>query len=233
MIYIVFFGGFISAMVLCGIISCIYKSRTNRQEACSSIPVMPNLSQDEMRLMAFHEAGHAIVASLLSETLAVTHVSLSPPQGEYGFGSVQFEADTRINQSQTSLLHEIAISLAGRLAEEICLGKITSSCIHDLQKANYIARLMVCTLGMGKRCHFFQCCYNNQEQICSQNLMEQVEQDVQEILQDAETIARDLISKNEIAIQMLATELFAEKTLSGSEIAQIVERGNVDDYQNS
>lgn len=228
MIYFLCFcaGVCFSCFLLWGIAR--YRKVKSRRQNNEKIAVAPPiiLSAEEQYWMAYHEAGHAVVAVALPEILPVVRVSMIPPPGEEGFGSVRFADDTRRNQTRTSLLHEISVALAGRLAEEICLNKITSSCVHDLQKANSIARVMVETLGMGKNCRFWQLRYNDQKLECSQSMLAASEQDIQKILHEAEDIAKTTILLHKIQIENVARMLLKGKILSGEDLTLILNKGN-------
>lgn len=220
MFYTLFFMlGCIAGAGLFAVVRWYKTLRVKRNAVPQQLSVMPEISAEEKRWMAYHEAGHAVVAFFLPEILPIERVSIVPLPGEYGFGSVRFARDTRLNQTKTALLHEIAVSLAGRLAEEICLNIVSSSCIHDLQKANSIARIMVLSLGMGKQCRFLQLQYNNQKFECSSNILAASEQDIQEIFGESEDIARAVITSHKLQIEQLALALLEGKSLTGDELA--------------
>lgn len=105
------------------------------------------MDEEERRLVAYHEAGHAIVAFLLPNVDPVHRITITP-RGR-SLGVTQFlPVDDRRNYRRDYLLNRIAVGLGGRAAEEVACDEITSGAQNDLQMATSIARTMVTQLGM-------------------------------------------------------------------------------------
>src|SRR4051794_12355101 len=106
------------------------------------------MSDKERRIVAFHESGHAIVASLLPNLDPVHKISIIGR----GFGALgytmQLPTEDRYLMSRTDLKSELAVLLGGRSAEEIAFGEISTGASNDLQRATDIARAMVTQYGM-------------------------------------------------------------------------------------
>jgi cell division protease FtsH len=107
----------------------------------------PLLNMDERRTVAYHEAGHALVASYLPDVDPVNRITITP-RGR-SLGVTQFlPMDDRRNYRRNYLLNRMAVGLGGRAAEELALEDITSGAQNDLQQVTNIARMMVTELGM-------------------------------------------------------------------------------------
>ncbi|MFI3185017.1 MAG: ATP-dependent zinc metalloprotease FtsH, partial [Methylococcaceae bacterium] len=109
------------------------------------------LSPDEKRRVAFHEAGHALVAEHVPTGQPVHKISIIP-RGVSALGfTLQLPVEEKFLSTEDELKDQIAILLGGRVAEEIALGSISTGAQNDLEKASEIARNMVCSLGMSKK----------------------------------------------------------------------------------
>ena len=125
---------------------------------------LPELTEWDVRLMAWHEAGHTVCSYFLPETESILSVSIEP--GNDAFGAMQSSPRSKKNLTYYSCLNELSVAMAGRLSEELFLKEITSSCIHDLNKIQAIAMRMVCELGMGRRTDPI-CLFVDDPQICT------------------------------------------------------------------
>ncbi|MDD5413054.1 MAG: ATP-dependent zinc metalloprotease FtsH, partial [Methylobacter sp.] len=109
------------------------------------------LTPDEKRRVAYHEAGHAMVAEHVPTGQPVHKVSIIP-RGVAALGfTLQLPVEEKFLSTEDELKDQIAILMGGRMAEEIALGGISSGAQNDLEKASEIARNMVCSLGMSKK----------------------------------------------------------------------------------
>ena len=107
------------------------------------------MSEHERITCAYHEAGHAIVAALLPEADPLHKVTIIPRGRALGVTMQLPEAD-RHAHSKSFLETQIAILMAGRVAEELCLQQMTSGASNDIERATELARKMVCELGMSQ-----------------------------------------------------------------------------------
>lgn len=114
-----------------------------------TIQKLSELTEWDVRLMAWHEAGHAVCSFFLPETEPIQYVSIEADND--AFGAMQSSPRRKMNLTYISCLNEISVAMAGRLSEEMFQKEITSSCIHDLNKIQAIELHMVCELGIGKR----------------------------------------------------------------------------------
>src|SRR5215217_9601791 len=107
------------------------------------------LSDEEKRITAYHEAGHALMAKLLPGTDPVHKVTIIPRGRALGV-TMQLPTDDRHNYSKDFLYNNLAILLGGRVAEELVLNHITTGAGNDIERATDLARKMVCEWGMSE-----------------------------------------------------------------------------------
>ena len=105
------------------------------------------MSEHERVTCAYHEAGHAVVAALLPDADPLHKVTIIPRGRALGVTMQLPEAD-RHTHSKPFIEAQIAILMAGRVAEELCLRQMTSGASNDIERATELARKMVCELGM-------------------------------------------------------------------------------------
>ena len=106
------------------------------------------MSDEEKKLTAYHEAGHAIAAKLVDDTQSVTTVSIIPRGRAGGFTMYQPESDNRMYASKKEMLSKIIVMLGGRVAEAVALDDISTGASSDIQRATAVARDMVLKYGM-------------------------------------------------------------------------------------
>ena len=105
------------------------------------------ISDEEKKITAYHEAGHALVAAKLPHSDPVHKVTIIPRGMALGV-TMQLPMDDRHNYYQEYLETQIAILMGGRIAEEIFLGQMTTGAGNDIERATELARKMVCEWGM-------------------------------------------------------------------------------------
>jgi cell division protease FtsH len=108
------------------------------------------VSDDEKRLIAYHEAGHALLAELLPDADPLQKVSIIPRGGALG-ATEQIPEEDRHNLTRRYLLDRIAVMLGGRVAEKIVFDDVSTGVGDDLKKATQLARSMVCQWGMSEK----------------------------------------------------------------------------------
>lgn len=108
------------------------------------------LSENERKLTAYHEAGHAIAAQVVDDTQSVSTVSIVPRGRAGGFTMYQPESDNRMYASRNEMLNQIIVMLGGRVAEAITLDDISTGASNDIKRATAVARDMVTKYGMSE-----------------------------------------------------------------------------------
>ncbi len=184
-----------------------------KKRASKAARPQPDLTDWDLKCMAYHEAGHAVCSYFLPEREKLITITIDPTSE--AFGMIRTEPRSHHNETQVSFSSMISTLLAGRLAEEMFLDTISTSCVHDLAAARSIAGNMVINLGMGKNlgvCTIPECAYTSEEykkQIC---------QDIQAIMQAANSRARKVLADHRALVAALAETLLERRTLAENEI---------------
>jgi cell division protease FtsH len=195
------------------------------------------MSENERRTVAYHEAGHALVACLLPETDPVHRVTITP-RGR-SLGVTQFRpVDDRRNYRRDYLLSRLAVGLGGRAAEKIAFGEITSGAQNDLQEVTRLARAMVTQLGMADELgpEYFggatgsalggQAYSPWQPKEYSDQTAQQIDAAVHRLLEEAHAWARAILLQNQATLEALAAALIHEESLDHAQLLAIVSAGH-------
>ena len=172
-----------------------------------------DLTEWDRRFMAYHEAGHAVCSHYLAEREPLVRITISPT--DEAFGMIRTALRPHHNETRVSFASTLAVMLAGRLAEELFLNEVTTSCVHDLAAARQIAADMVLTFGMGRRVGLTA---PPPETACGEALRRQCDADIQELLSDAERSARETLASHAEEVKTLAELLLENDTLERPEI---------------
>ena len=167
----------------------------------------------DLRGMAYHEAGHAVCSYYLPEREPLLKVTISP--SDEAFGMIRTAVRPHHNETRTSLLSAVAVMLAGRIAEEMFLSEISTSCVHDLAGARQLAADMVLTWGMGSRSGLT---LPPPELNYGELLRNRCDADIRELLADAECSAHDILAKHAGEVEKLAQLLLEKDTIGKQEI---------------
>src|SRR5512135_3265831 len=163
------------------------------------------MSMKEREIVAYHEAGHALVATSLPGLDPVHKISIV----QRGFGALgytmQLPLEDRYLLTRTELRHQLAVLLAGRTAEEIALGEISTGAQNDLQRASDIARSMVAELGMSeklgaisydghKQNRFLDLPLGNERGNYAEETAQQIDAEVKRVMTEAHNLARTVLT---------------------------------------
>jgi cell division protease FtsH len=189
------------------------------------------ISEEEKKTIAYHEAGHALVAQMLPGADPVHKVTIIPRGRALGL-TQQLPADDKYNYSRDYLLNRITILLGGRAAEEMVLNQQTTGAGDDLEKATEMARKMVCEWGMsdklgpltfGKREeHIFLGREFARQQDYSEDTAILIDGEVKQIVIDCASRARQVLEAKIAKLHGLAQALLEHESLDGEEIARIL-----------
>ncbi|MFA7192047.1 MAG: ATP-dependent zinc metalloprotease FtsH [Candidatus Paceibacterota bacterium] len=188
------------------------------------------LSKAEKEITAYHEAGHALVASVLPYADPVHKASIVS-RGRAGGYTLKLPLEDRKLQSKKEFLDDIAMSLGGYVAEEMILGDITTGPSNDLQVATNLARAMVTRWGMsdsigpialesdgGKT--LFGRGVNDKEY--SEKMSAVIDGEVKKIMDDSLEVARKVLSENRHILDAIAKKLIEVETLEQDEYNKII-----------
>lgn len=206
-------------------------------EAVEKILVGPErpsrvLSEKDKHITAVHEAGHAIVGHVLPNTDDVHKVSIISRGMALGL-TWSLPREDRHLISRSKFQDELAMLLAGRLAEMMYFNEPTTGASNDLQRATEIARRMVTDYGMSDKLglrtygtHSEQIFLGKslgEEKDYSQSVSEQIDLEVGRIIQEAETKATTLLKKYKNALEQLTQQLLHKETVGGDELTAILQ----------
>ncbi len=190
----------------------------------------------DIKLTAYHEAGHAFVGLHYSDLTDPIHKATIIPRGR-ALGMVQhLPIDDKVSMTLDEVRANLAVSLAGRASEEIFFGanKITTGAESDIAMATRLARYSITTAGLSDKIGLVSVNQANTfgQKIALENASEKtaeaVDNEIRLWLDVAHKDAKNLIAKNKAKVEKLAQALLDKETLSGDEIKEIVFGKNVD-----
>ena len=191
----------------------------------------------EKEMIAYHEAGHALVAKFLPEADPVHKVTIIPRGLALGV-THYLPVDERHTQSKTKLETWLVYSMGGRVAEKLIFGQLSTGGSDDIKKATAIAQKMVCQWGMsdklgpltyGKRDEqIFLGKEISQQRDYSEATAQIIDQEVRAIVENAEATATRILSENRHSLEKLAKALLEREVIDGKELDEIVDGGDSD-----
>jgi cell division protease FtsH len=192
------------------------------------------MNDKERRIVAFHEAGHAIVATVLPGLDPVHKISIVAR----GFGALgytmQLPLEDRYLMTRQDLNSQLAVLLGGRSAEEIAFGEISTGAQNDLQRATDIARAMVTEFGMSdalgavnyngnKRAAFIETPFFQERGTYAEDTAQKIDAEVKRILTSAHDEARRILREHRDALEALSERLLVKEVIEAEELKEIVE----------
>lgn len=191
------------------------------------------MDEKEVRLTAYHEAGHAVLAKLMDNGDPVHQVTIIPRGGAGGF-TMQLPENDRSYQSKEYMNSELVILLGGRLAEKIIIGDISTGASGDLQRVSEIARAMITKYGMSDNLSVMA--YDTQDEVfigrdmghmkaLSEQVMAEIDREVSKLVDEAYNKAENLLRENIDALHRVAQTLIEFETINGIEFELAFEKG--------
>jgi cell division protease FtsH len=188
------------------------------------------MTADERRRVAYHEAGHALVALALPAADPVERVSIvARTIGALG-ATIQVPRDERHIVTEHELESRVAVMLGGRAAEEVALAEVSSGAHDDLGRATAIVREMITRLGMSRRLGLPALSRSGgapllgvvqEERLCSEQTAREIDEEVRERLGELYLKAKQLLVDRRDGLEAAAEALVLKETLSGEELAKI------------
>jgi cell division protease FtsH len=192
------------------------------------------MSTKEREIVAFHEAGHAIVATTIPGMDPVHKISIV----QRGFGALgytmQLPLEDRYLMQRRDLLNQLAVLLGGRTAEEIALGEISTGAQNDLQRATDISRAMVTEWGMSevlgainydgpKRNKFLDIQMGPERGAYAEDTARSIDAEVKRIMTDAHQEARRILSEKRDTLERVTRRLLEVEVMEGDELRRIMQ----------
>ena len=187
------------------------------------------INDNEKRVIAYHEAGHALAAELL-ETQEKTHrISIIPRGKALGY-TLHLPSEDRYLKTREEMLDWMVVGLAGRVAESIVFGSITTGAANDLEKVYAVSRSMVTDYGMGTSITSRRLPVDDYS--VSEHSRRIVDEEQQEMTDRAFRRARDMIMENRPLLNAFAEHLLRQEVLERNDIERLVQlhhEGRLDD----
>jgi len=192
------------------------------------------MTDEDKKWTAWHEAGHALVNVILKHTHPLHKVTIIP-RGQALGATMYLPKEDILNRKRKELLDIIAMTMAGRIAEEIVSDDISSGAAGDIQQATTMARAMVCQWGMSDKLGMIQYGDSNEyvflgremarSKDYSEHTAQEIDDEVKRIINAAFKRAKDIIDSNRDKLELIANALLEYETLEGSQVEEIIRTG--------
>jgi len=192
------------------------------------------MTDEDKKFTAWHEAGHALINVMLTHTHPLHKVTIIP-RGQALGSTMYLPKDDILNRRRKEMLDIIAVTMGGRIAEEIVAEDISSGAVGDIQQATQMARAMVTQWGMSDKLGMIQ--YGDSSEYVflgremsrskdySEQTAQEIDAEVKNIIDNSYKVAFDIISTNRDKLEMIANALLEYETLEGSQVEEIVRTG--------
>ena len=185
------------------------------------------ISPDERKIVAYHEAGHAVAGWFREFTDPVVKVSIVP-RGMAALGYAQSLPEERYLYSREALVDRMVMTMGGRVAEEIIFGKITTGAQNDLEKITALAYAMVVDYGMSEKIGFvsFNMSGKNDQPVFSKPFSEDtarsIDEEVRAIIDDVRGQTRALLTERADKLEALAQALLEKEVLNENDLRDVL-----------
>jgi len=192
------------------------------------------MTDEDKKYTAWHEAGHALVNVVLQHTHPLHKVTIIP-RGQALGSTMSLPKTDILSRRRKEMLDTIAVTMAGRIAEEIVSGDISSGAAGDIQQATNMARAMVTQWGMSDRLGMVQ--YGDDDEyvflgremarakVYSETTAQDIDVEVKRIIDEAFKTAKDIITNHRDKLELIAKSLLEYETLDGAQVEEIVRTG--------
>jgi cell division protease FtsH len=188
------------------------------------------MNEQERRITAYHEGGHALVAAALPQSDPVHKITILPRGRALGYTMVLPDED-KYSQTRAELLDKLAYMMGGRAAEELVFHDPTTGAGNDIEKATGLARAMVTQYGMTERLGAVRLGENEGQPFLgrdigharnySESVAAVVDEEINSLISFAHQEAFDILSENREVLDALVTELLEQETLDKAQVAEI------------
>jgi cell division protease FtsH len=194
------------------------------------------MDEEDKRMTAYHEAGHALVQALIDDGHLPLHKVTIIPRGRALGLTMMLPRKDILGQSRKNLLNQICCAMAGRIGEEMETNDFSNGAANDIKQATKIARHMVCDWGMSDLGPVAW--GENQDQVFlakeitrthnfSEATAEKIDQAVSDIIKAQFKRAEGIIAEHRVALQKIAEALLEHETIEGTHVAEIIEFGEI------
>jgi cell division protease FtsH len=190
----------------------------------------------EKRLVAWHEAGHAIVQAVLDDGTVPVHKVTIIPRGQSLGSTTYIPTKDILTRPMKKLLDQIAMAMGGRIAEELVTGDLSNGAYGDIKQATKIARAMVCDYGMSPLGPISM--GDNQDTVFlgrditrSQHVSEEtarrIDDEVSRIINEQYARAKEIITSRRESLDKIAGALLEHETIEGKHVLEILQHGEI------
>ncbi|MBU0679910.1 MAG: ATP-dependent zinc metalloprotease FtsH [Proteobacteria bacterium] len=185
------------------------------------------ITEEEKKITAYHEVGHALVAWMLPGADPVHKVTIVPRGKALGL-TMQLPETEKHSHSYTYLFNNLCILLGGRIAEELVFDEITTGSGNDIERVSDLARKMVCEWGMSK--NIGPIVFKASEQpgasnpLISAETIEKINSEIRELVETAHDTARKILTDNEEIMKAITLELLEKETISHKDIQNVFDQ---------
>ena len=189
------------------------------------------LSEEEKRIVSYHEIGHALVAAMQTDSAPVTKITIIPrTSGALGY-TMQVDEGERFLMNQEEMENKLATLTGGQAAEKLVFGRITTGASNDIEQATKLARGMFSRYGMSEEFGMVALetttnMYLGQDTslACAQATAEKIDQQVISLVKTARAKADRILKENEPKLHELAKYLLEKETITGEEFRAILKK---------
>ncbi len=191
------------------------------------------LSDQEKKVVAYHEIGHALVAALQSHSAPVQKITIIPrTSGALGY-TMQVETGDKYLMTKQEIENKIATFTGGRAAEEVKFGEVTTGASNDIEQATKLARAMITRYGMSAEFDMVametvtnQYLGGDTSLACSADTQKEIDLQVVELVKKQHEKARKILEENREKLDELAAFLYEKETITGEQFMEILEGKN-------
>ena len=191
------------------------------------------LSDQEKRVVAYHEIGHALVAALQTHSAPVQKITIIPrTSGALGY-TMQVDTGDKYLMTKQEIENKIATLTGGRAAEEVAFGEITTGASNDIEQATKLARAMITRYGMSDEFDMVametvtnQYLGGDSSLACASDTQKRIDEKVVELVKAQHEKARKLLTDNRPKLDKLAQYLYEKETITGEEFMHILKEGD-------
>ena len=184
------------------------------------------MSERELRLTAYHEAGHTLVSLYAGSMNKLHKVTIMPRGNAYLGATMYFPEDNRYTTTRTELLAEIATTMGGQIAEKLTFGDITNGASGDIRQATNIARRMVRDWGMGEMGFVYYSSGDGEYSMkndYSEEVGKKLDLEVRKLIDEQYQVATDILIKYQDQLKLLSETLLERETMSAHEVYELLD----------
>ena len=190
------------------------------------------LSDQEKKVVSYHEIGHALVAAMQNHSAPVQKITIIPrTSGALGY-TMQVDTGDKYLLTKEEIENKIATYTGGRAAEEVAFGQITTGASNDIEQATKLARAMITRYGMSEDFDMVamemvqnQYLGGDSSLTCSPETQKEIDRKVVEVVRTQHKKARKILEDNRDKLDELAKFLYEKETITGEEFMEILTRG--------